>query len=78
MVLQAVIVSLGLCILPAVPRDQIPLWDRRGLIAILVLHMFVTEPLYYMLHKCFHGSYLYDRYHSVHHSSPVPQPFTGN
>lgn len=78
MVVQAVIISLGLYKLPAALRDEIPVWDTRGLIAVIILHILVSEPLYYLLHRCFHGSYLYSHSHSVHHSSPVPQPFTGN
>ncbi|KAL8127028.1 very-long-chain aldehyde decarbonylase CER3-like [Apium graveolens] len=76
MVVQAMIVLLGLYKLPAALRDEIPVWDARGLIAVIILHIVVSEPLYYLVHRCFHGSYLYSHYHSVHHSSPVPQPFT--
>uniref|UniRef100_A0A0V0IJU1 Protein ECERIFERUM 3-like n=1 Tax=Solanum chacoense TaxID=4108 RepID=A0A0V0IJU1_SOLCH len=72
--LQAMIGSLGFYML----QDQInlPLWDFRGFLAIIILHITISEPLYYFLHKCFHGNYLFNNYHSLHHSSPVPQPFT--
>ncbi|XP_070044054.1 very-long-chain aldehyde decarbonylase CER3-like isoform X2 [Nicotiana tabacum] len=55
---------------------NLPLWDFKGLMAVAILHIAISEPLYYFLHKKFHGSYLFNHYHSLHHSSPVLQPFT--
>ncbi|XP_075077465.1 very-long-chain aldehyde decarbonylase CER3 [Nicotiana tabacum] len=55
---------------------NIPLWDFKGFLAVAILHIAISEPLYYFLHKKFHGSYLFNHYHSLHHSSPVLQPFT--
>lgn len=69
--------SLGMYMFPVL-TNLLPVWDTRGFIAVMILHMAVSEPLYYYLHKCFHGNYLFNHYHSLHHSSPVPQPFTGN
>jgi len=43
----------------------------------MILHVGVSEPLYYWVHKKFHGDYLFKNYHSLHHSSPVPTPLTG-
>ncbi|XP_074276338.1 very-long-chain aldehyde decarbonylase CER3-like isoform X2 [Silene latifolia] len=52
-------------------------WDTKGLIVALLLHMLVSEPLYYCIHRLLHNQqFLFDSYHSMHHSSPVPQPFT--
>ncbi|CAB4262358.1 unnamed protein product [Prunus armeniaca] len=28
------------------------------------------------MHRRFHGNYFFENYHSLHHSSPIPQPFT--
>lgn len=74
--LHGIMGSLGFYML----QDQInlPIWDLRGFLAIIILHITISEPLYYFLHKCFHGKYLFNNYHSLHHSSPVPQPYTGN
>ncbi|CAI9098643.1 OLC1v1035324C2 [Oldenlandia corymbosa var. corymbosa] len=55
---------------------NLPLWNTRGFIAVVLLHITTSEPLYYLTHKYFHGNYLFNNYHSLHHSSPVPQPFT--
>ncbi|OIS97283.1 protein eceriferum 3 [Nicotiana attenuata] len=55
---------------------NLPLWDFKGFLAVAILHIAISEPLYYFLHKRFHGSYLFNHYHSLHHSSPVLQPFT--
>ncbi|KAK4337604.1 hypothetical protein RND71_042091 [Anisodus tanguticus] len=72
--LQAIMGSLGFYMLQGLV--DLPLWDLRGFLAIIILHIAISEPLYYFLHKCFHGSYLFNNYHSLHHSSPVPQPLT--
>ncbi|CAB4310559.1 unnamed protein product [Prunus armeniaca] len=57
--------------------QNLPLWNTIGFISTLVLHMGVSEPLYYWMHRRFHGNYFFENYHSLHHSSPIPQPFTG-
>ncbi|THG07960.1 hypothetical protein TEA_003804 [Camellia sinensis var. sinensis] len=66
--------SMACYIFPAL--SNLPLWESRSFIAAMLLHIGVSEPLYYCLHKCFHAKYLFTHYHSLHHSSPVPQPFT--
>ncbi|CAN7006086.1 unnamed protein product [Brassica rapa subsp. trilocularis] len=59
--------------------STIPLWNMKGLIVSLVLHVTFSEPLYYFLHRYVHrNNYLFTRYHSFHHSSPVPNPMTAN
>uniref|UniRef100_A0A5B6Z7Y4 Putative Fatty acid hydroxylase superfamily n=1 Tax=Davidia involucrata TaxID=16924 RepID=A0A5B6Z7Y4_DAVIN len=73
-ILQALMASMACYMFPVL--TSLPLWNTRGLIAIMILHMGVSEPLYYWLHKKFHGNYLFTHYHSLHHSSAVPQPFT--
>lgn len=75
-ILQAMIGASGFYMLQ--DKINLPLWDFRGFLAIIILHITISEPLYYFLHKSFHGNYLFKNYHSLHHSSPVPQPFTGN
>nr|AGT16346.1 glossy1 protein [Saccharum hybrid cultivar R570]AGT16349.1 glossy1 protein [Saccharum hybrid cultivar R570] len=58
---------------------HLPLWpvDARGLAVAVLVHAAATEPLAYLEHRAFHASgSLYARYHSLHHSTRVPQPFT--
>ncbi|CAN6482503.1 unnamed protein product [Victoria cruziana] len=55
---------------------ELPLFNSRGFVYMLVLHMGIAEALYYWTHRLFHSEYLFSRYHSLHHSSAVPQPFT--
>nr|GLL45403.1 protein ECERIFERUM 3-like [Ipomoea trifida] len=74
LILQAFMASLGFIMFPE--TISLPSWDTRGVIAAILLHILVSEPLYYCLHKCFHGSYLFTHYHSLHHSSAVQHPFT--
>ncbi|KAF3452866.1 hypothetical protein FNV43_RR03299 [Rhamnella rubrinervis] len=74
-ILQALIGSLACYIFPFF-HETLPLWNAKGLITLLILHIGVSEPLYYWVHRSFHGNYLFTNYHSLHHSSPVPQPFT--
>ncbi|KAL1816174.1 hypothetical protein ACET3Z_018748 [Daucus carota] len=75
LILQSMIAYLGFYMSPML-RNLLPVWDTRGFIAIMILHMAVSEPLYYLAHKCFHGNYLFSKFHYFHHSSPIPQPFT--
>ncbi|XP_009798188.1 very-long-chain aldehyde decarbonylase CER3-like [Nicotiana sylvestris] len=72
--LHAVMATLACYMLPNLVN--LPIWDLSGLVVITILHIVISEPLYYCLHKCFHGNYLFSHYHSLHHSSAIPQPFT--
>ncbi|XXG58491.1 hypothetical protein AAC387_Pa04g0798 [Persea americana] len=54
----------------------LPLWNWKGCIYALILHMGVSEPLYYWIHKRLHNGYLFTHYHSLHHASAVLQSFT--
>lgn len=72
--LQALIASVAFYIFPFL--SDLPVWNTRGVIAALILHIGVSEPLYYWVHRCFHGNYLFTRYHSLHHASTVTQSFT--
>ncbi|WCJ30188.1 Very-long-chain aldehyde decarbonylase GL1-1 [Euphorbia peplus] len=45
-------------------------WDWDNFIIL-------QEPLYYWMHRFFHGNFMFKNYHSLHHSSPVLHPFTG-
>ncbi|KAK9213496.1 hypothetical protein WN943_002884 [Citrus x changshan-huyou] len=70
--LQAAIASMGYYIFPC--SESLPRWNTKGFIALQILHVAVSEPLYYVLHRHFHrNKYLFIHYHSLHHSSPVPQ-----
>ncbi|CAH2049722.1 unnamed protein product, partial [Thlaspi arvense] len=73
-ILQALMASVAYYVFPFL--SLLPLWDPRSFIAATLLHVVVSEPLYYWVHRCFHGDYLFTHYHSLHHSSPVPQPLT--
>lgn len=74
-ILQAIIASVAFYIFPSLA--DLPIWNTRGVIAALLLHIGISEPLYYWGHRCFHGDYLFTRYHSLHHSSIITQSFTG-
>lgn len=74
--LQAAIASMGYYIFPC--SENLPRWNTKGFIALQILHVAVSEPLYYVLHRHFHrNKYLFTHYHSLHHSSPAPQIPTG-
>lgn len=72
--LQAAMATFIFYALPSLAN--LPKWNTTGFIVAILLHVAVSEPLYYFLHKWLHGSYLFTHYHSLHHSSTVPQPFT--
>ncbi|KAL7093199.1 hypothetical protein ACP275_11G028200 [Erythranthe tilingii] len=73
--LQAIVASLMLYMFPT--SGKIELLNKNGITEALVLHIAISEPLFYTIHKFFHGNYLFTNYHSLHHSSPVPQAYTG-
>ncbi|GAV69387.1 FA_hydroxylase domain-containing protein/Wax2_C domain-containing protein [Cephalotus follicularis] len=72
--LQALIASMAYYIFPCF--ENLPLWNTKGSITLLFLHVTVSEPLYYWAHRQFHKDLLFTHYHSLHHSSPVPQALT--
>ncbi|XP_021895251.1 protein ECERIFERUM 3 [Carica papaya] len=72
--LQALIASAVCYMFPCF--DKLPLFNTKGLIALMLLHVTISEPLYYWIHRRLHGNYIFTNYHSLHHSSPVPQPVT--
>ncbi|KAL9151049.1 hypothetical protein ABFS82_11G028400 [Erythranthe guttata] len=73
--LQAIVASVMVYIFPT--SGKIELLNKNGITEALVLHIAISEPLFYTIHKFFHGNYLFTNYHSLHHSSPVPQAYTG-
>ncbi|KAE8687153.1 Protein ECERIFERUM 3 [Hibiscus syriacus] len=73
-ILQALLASMACLIFPSL--NSLPLWNTKGFITLLLLHVAVSEPSYYWFHRFLHESNLFNHYHSLHHSSPVPHPFT--
>ncbi|KAL8260473.1 hypothetical protein R6Q59_028426 [Mikania micrantha] len=55
---------------------HLPLWRLDGIIIMMMLHVGPVEFLYYWLHRALHHHFLYNRYHSHHHSSIVTEPIT--
>ncbi|XP_019167263.1 PREDICTED: protein ECERIFERUM 3-like isoform X1 [Ipomoea nil] len=55
---------------------NLPIWDARGAICCVALHMGLSEPLYYLMHRLLHTRDLFPLYHWLHHHSKVPHPFT--
>nr|GEX27829.1 protein eceriferum 1-like [Tanacetum cinerariifolium] len=55
---------------------HVPLWRLDGIIIVILLHVGAVEFLYYWLHRALHHHFLYNRYHSHHHSSIVTEPIT--
>ncbi|PIA37039.1 hypothetical protein AQUCO_03100057v1 [Aquilegia coerulea] len=74
LILQAFIASMACYSFPSLAN--LPLWNSKGYIIALLLHIAVSEPLYYWIHKLLHSDYLFTHYHSLHHASEVPQSFT--
>lgn len=74
-ILQALVGSLAYFSFPSLA--YLPLWNTKGILCCLILHMMVSEPLYYWTHRIMHSQYLFNNYHWQHHSSKVTHPFTG-
>ena len=75
LILQALIGGGAYYLFPTV--DKLPLWNAKGLLHTLLLHVAVSETLFYLSHRLFHTDFLFRRYHSLHHSVPVLQSYTG-
>ncbi|GLT92865.1 hypothetical protein SLE2022_106770 [Rubroshorea leprosula] len=56
--------------------SHFPLWRTDGMILTALIHAGPVEFLYYWLHRALHHHYLYNRYHSHHHSSIVTEPIS--
>ncbi|KAL7162042.1 hypothetical protein ACSBR2_042504 [Camellia fascicularis] len=55
---------------------NLPMWNTRGIICCAMLHMGLSEPIYYWGHRFMHSQHLFTHYHWLHHSSRVTHPFT--
>ncbi|EFJ31967.1 hypothetical protein SELMODRAFT_408343 [Selaginella moellendorffii] len=59
--------------------SNLPVWNYRGWLYVVIFHALVTEPLYYWIHRAFHDGHLFKNYHSLHHASVNPEvATTGN
>ncbi|CAN8248407.1 unnamed protein product [Cochlearia groenlandica] len=79
--LQAIIASMVCYYMspPLMIMNSLPLWNAKGLVALIVLHVTFSEPLYYFIHRCLHSyNYFFMHYHSFHHKSQVPHPMTSS
>ncbi|XP_074575659.1 LOW QUALITY PROTEIN: very-long-chain aldehyde decarbonylase GL1-1-like [Curcuma longa] len=75
LILQCMVGAL-LCFLFPTLRG-LPVWDARGALLAFALHVTISEPLFYVIHRALHAwPSLFHHYHSLHHSSRVPQSFT--
>nr|KAJ0208327.1 hypothetical protein LSAT_V11C500242950 [Lactuca sativa] len=73
-ILEASVASIILLINPSV--TNLPVWKTSGIISCVIFHIGLSEPLYYWLHRLLHSEYFFERYHWLHHSSTVNNPFT--
>uniref|UniRef100_A0ACD5V4L8 Uncharacterized protein n=1 Tax=Avena sativa TaxID=4498 RepID=A0ACD5V4L8_AVESA len=61
----------------AIPSVRLmPMWDTKGAIITVLLHIGPVEFVYYWFHRALHHHFLYSRYHSHHHTSIVTEPIT--
>ncbi|CAO2841702.1 unnamed protein product [Amaranthus hypochondriacus] len=76
-ILEAFVGGLMLYIFPSLSNNGKMALDQSGLISVVLIHVVVSEPLYYAMHRLFHyHPKLFNSYHSLHHLSPVLHPFT--
>jgi sterol desaturase/sphingolipid hydroxylase (fatty acid hydroxylase superfamily)/cytochrome b involved in lipid metabolism len=58
--------------------QQLPWFDWRGYVLCLFIQCVPVEFLYYWFHRALHTGYLWDSYHSHHHSAYVTEAISGN
>ncbi|GLJ55634.1 hypothetical protein SUGI_1194830, partial [Cryptomeria japonica] len=56
--------------------SNLPLWNTKGFIVNILAHIGPSEFVYYWAHRALHHHFLYNLYHSHHHSSFVTEPIT--
>ncbi|KAL0441781.1 UNVERIFIED_CONTAM: Very-long-chain aldehyde decarbonylase CER3 [Sesamum radiatum] len=74
LILEAILAYLSCLSFPFLAN--LPIWDLRGVLICLILHIGISEPLYYWMHRLLHFPSLFQKYHWLHHSSKVISPFT--
>ncbi|XP_059291590.1 very-long-chain aldehyde decarbonylase CER3-like isoform X1 [Lycium ferocissimum] len=74
LILQAIVAAFVYLNFPSLAN--IPLWDVRGVISCIILHIVISEPLFYWLHRLLHSPLLFPLYHWQHHESKITHPFT--
>ncbi|XP_078438329.1 very-long-chain aldehyde decarbonylase GL1-1-like [Wolffia australiana] len=74
LILQAFIGVGAYYLIPS--AGNVPLWNAKGLLTALLVHLTFSETLFYFSHRLFHTDFMFQRYHSLHHSVPVPQSYT--
>ncbi|XP_039120343.1 very-long-chain aldehyde decarbonylase GL1-1-like [Dioscorea cayenensis subsp. rotundata] len=74
LILQAFMGAMAYYLLQGI--REFPKFNLLGCFIALLLHVMVTEPLFYFFHRLFHKGSLFTNYHSLHHSTLVPQAFT--
>lgn len=73
-ILQALVIT---AIHKWLPRSGgLPVVHWGGMLLTLLLHVGPVELLYYVGHRCIHGSSLFASYHSHHHASITTEPST--
>ncbi|GER48542.1 fatty acid hydroxylase superfamily [Striga asiatica] len=75
LILESIVASLSYLSFPNLLAN-LPMWDTKGVLCCLLLHIGISEPLYYWMHRLLHSSVLFSHYHWLHHSSKVLNPFT--
>ena len=63
---------------PGLGFKNFPVFEKKGMWQLLLLHVGPTEYVYYWLHRLLHHHTLYSAYHSHHHASFVTEPITGS
>ncbi|THG13975.1 hypothetical protein TEA_024844 [Camellia sinensis var. sinensis] len=74
-ILQSFVGALACLSFPS-SMANLPMWNTRGLICCVMLHVGLSEPIYYWGHRFMHSQHLFTHYHWLHHSSRVTHPFT--
>ncbi|PIM98116.1 hypothetical protein CDL12_29406 [Handroanthus impetiginosus] len=74
LILQAIAAAFLCLSFPSLAN--LPIWDKKGIFCCLMVHMGISEPLYYWLHILLHSPNSFHKYHWLHHSSKVLHPFT--
>ncbi|KAL5702381.1 aldehyde oxygenase (deformylating) [Ranunculus cassubicifolius] len=73
-IMHCILIYVGYLVLPQ--AKNLPVWNTKGALLMLLVHIGPVEFIYYWSHRALHHHSLFTRYHSHHHSSFVTEPIT--
>lgn len=76
--LNTLLLVLAYTVVPQFASPVYPVWNNKGLLICLLMHIGPAEFFYYWAHRALHHHFLFARYHSHHHTLFITEANSGN